>query len=168
MPDAVAAPAVAERMRQAHVRWLICSTEGDRDDVIEGRIAYVDRLSAYPADPAVPLEDRFSVDRLSLRLSESFRAAAPRRPQDLGWILVVVARTGWSLGAVSLMPDRVGASAAMRIDRSARIRVAGLAKADPVSFGARELDERLALVTASAALFGLPAVLAEQRGRLIR
>lgn len=136
MPNAVAAPAVAQRMRQAHIRRLICPAEGNRDDVVEGRVVCLDRLTANPAEPAVSLEDRLSVDRRPLPLLEPLRAPALWRPQDLGWVLVVVARAGWSFGAMPLAPDRVGASAAVRVDRSARIRVAGLAKADSVSFGA--------------------------------
>lgn len=133
MSDAVPALAVAERVRQTHVRWLICSAQGDRDDVVEGRVAYLYRLSANPAEPVIPLEDHLPVDRRSLRLPEPFRSATLRRSQDLGRILVVVTRASRPLGAVSLAPDRVGASATILIDRSAGIPVAGLAKADPIS-----------------------------------
>jgi len=132
MSDAVAAPAVTQRMRQAHIRRLICPAEGDRDDVVEGSVACLDRFSANPAEPSIPLEDRLSVDRRSLRSPESLRAAALWCPQDLGRVLVVVARTGWSFGAMPLAPDCVGASVTVRVDRSPRIRVARLAKADSV------------------------------------
>lgn len=123
-------------MRQADIRRLICSAEGNRDDVVQGCLVGLDWLAANPAEPSIPLEDRLPVDRRSLRLPESFRAAALWRPQDLGRVLVVVARAGWSFGAMSLAPDCVGASATVLVDRSPRIRVAELAKADSVPFGA--------------------------------
>jgi hypothetical protein len=136
MPDSVAAPTVAQQVRQAHVGWLICSAEGDRDDVVEGRVLCLDPLTANPAEPAVSLEDGLSVDWRPLRLPESLRTAPLGRHQDLGRVWFVVARAGWYLGALPLAQYRVGASAAMRVDRSAHIRIAGLAEADPISFGA--------------------------------